>query len=375
MRILLTTDAAGGVGTFARELGRGLQARGHEVLLARLGPRPLDEETGFGLGAAEVQLAARPFRLEWMAGGTADAEPTQDWLRSLAADFRADVLHCNSFGAVPPRNRTPTVFTAHSDVVSWWRAARGESPPQDEFHDTYATLARAALGRAQAVVAPSNSARMDLRTSYAFAGPIEVIPNGCAAGEGKEDDGERPWSLTPRPWAAAVGRIWDAGKRFGLLERGDLPCSVFLAGPRAEPGGKEPPPATVGRAHLLGPLPLADVRRLLRAADVFISASVYEPFGLAALEAAQSHCALLLSDIPTFREIWGDAARFFAPDDGADLRLQLAELAIRADQRADWAERALFRSRQYTRAGMAAAYERLYCRVAAGVPTSAGAGA
>jgi len=48
---------------------------------------------------------------------------------------------------------------------------------------------------------------------------------------------------------------------------------------------------------------------------VFASVSRYEPFGLAVLEAAQAACALVLSDIPTFRELWNGAAVFVPPED------------------------------------------------------------
>jgi len=50
-------------------------------------------------------------------------------------------------------------------------------------------------------------------------------------------------------------------------------------------------------------------------ARVFASAARYEPFGLAVLEAAQAGCALVLSDIPSFRELWDGAAVFVAPGD------------------------------------------------------------
>ena len=38
----------------------------------------------------------------------------------------------------------------------------------------------------------------------------------------------------------------------------------------------------------------------------------YEPFGLAVLEAAQAGMRLVLSDIPSFRELWDGAATFVA---------------------------------------------------------------
>jgi glycosyltransferase involved in cell wall biosynthesis len=39
-----------------------------------------------------------------------------------------------------------------------------------------------------------------------------------------------------------------------------------------------------------------------------VAPSLYEPFGLAVAEAARAARPLVLSDIPTFRELWGDAA-------------------------------------------------------------------
>jgi glycosyltransferase involved in cell wall biosynthesis len=50
---------------------------------------------------------------------------------------------------------------------------------------------------------------------------------------------------------------------------------------------------------------------LFRASSVYIAASIYEPFGLAPLEAALCGCAIVARDLPTFREVWGDAASYF----------------------------------------------------------------
>ena len=69
--------------------------------------------------------------------------------------------------------------------------------------------------------------------------------------------------------------------------------------------------------------------RWLAARPVFVSAALYEPFGLAVLEAAQAGCALVLSDIPTFRELWDGAALFVAADDAAGFAAALE----RADRR------------------------------------------
>jgi glycosyltransferase involved in cell wall biosynthesis len=51
----------------------------------------------------------------------------------------------------------------------------------------------------------------------------------------------------------------------------------------------------------------------MRRSPVFVSLAIYEPFGLAVLEAALAGCALVLSDTATFRELWGGAALLVPP--------------------------------------------------------------
>jgi glycosyltransferase involved in cell wall biosynthesis len=69
--------------------------------------------------------------------------------------------------------------------------------------------------------------------------------------------------------------------------------------------------------HLLGRLDDAGVAAELARRPVFVSLARYEPFGLAVLEAAASGCALVLSDMPGFRELWDGAATFVEADDDA----------------------------------------------------------
>ena len=45
---------------------------------------------------------------------------------------------------------------------------------------------------------------------------------------------------------------------------------------------------------------------------MYVSSSVYEPFGLAPLEAALCGCAVVANDIGSLREVWGEAAIYFS---------------------------------------------------------------
>ena len=94
-------------------------------------------------------------------------------------------------------------------------------------------------------------------------------------------------------------------------------------------------------------------------AAVFAAPSTYEPFGLAALEAGLAGCALVLGDLPSLREVWGDAALYVDPRDdealAAAVRVALAQPEL--------GEAARERARAYTPERMARGYLELYERL------------
>jgi glycosyltransferase involved in cell wall biosynthesis len=82
----------------------------------------------------------------------------------------------------------------------------------------------------------------------------------------------------------------------------------------------------------LGYVSDAQLADLYHQADIFASVSLYEGFGFPPLEAFASGCRVLVSDIPSHREIFGDSAMFVNPLDSADiaqkLNLLLASSAV-----------------------------------------------
>ena len=66
-------------------------------------------------------------------------------------------------------------------------------------------------------------------------------------------------------------------------------------------------PWLAGRVHLLGQVPHARIETLMQAADLFVSASRAESCGFAALEAMACGTVPVLTDIPSFRALTGDA--------------------------------------------------------------------
>src|SRR5207248_1112890 len=86
---------------------------------------------------------------------------------------------------------------------------------------------------------------------------------------------------------------------------------------------------------------------------VFASAALYEPFGLAVLEAASAGCALVLSDIPTFRELWEGAATFVDPMDAEGFACAIEDLIGDTAFRVERGSKARATARRYTPERMA----------------------
>jgi glycogen(starch) synthase len=102
------------------------------------------------------------------------------------------------------------------------------------------------------------------------------------------------------------------------------------------------------------------LRRWMERAAIFASPVLYEPFGLAPLEAAHAGCALVLGDIPTMRELWQGAAHFVPPRDTAALHAALSALLDDEATRADFAQRARRRAALFSPQRMADGYRAVY---------------
>jgi glycosyltransferase involved in cell wall biosynthesis len=160
-------------------------------------------------------------------------------------------------------------------------------------------------------------------------------------------------------FAFSAGRLWDEGKNGATLDRvaAQLAVPFYAAGPIEGPNGAA---VTLRHLRLLGTVDETELGRWLAARPVFVSAALYEPFGLAVLEAAAAGCPLVLADIPTFRELWGGAARFVDPRDSVGFADAVTEILSDAAKREEMGEAALRRSDSYSSAAMAAGMAALY---------------
>ncbi len=349
----MTTDTVGGVLTYSIDLIRGLRRHDVEIVLATFGPRPSAEQrrriAGAGVGAVhETDLA-----LEWMPDPWRDVQAAQELLLELEAEVRPDVVHLNAFAPGRAPFHAPALVVGHSCVWSWWNAVHGQAPPPE--WNRYRAAVRAGLRGADAVVAPSQTMLAALQRWY---GPL---PGRCVRIFNGSGDGDpAPARLQKRPLALSAGRAWDEAKNIATLiraaDRPGLRGRVFVAGEGATQAGA----ATPGGATLLGPLAPPELARLRRRASIYAAPARYEPFGLGILEAARDRCALVLGDIPSLHEIWGDAAVYVTPDDEEQLGRTLERLLDDAAAASRLGELACRVATRFSVAAMAGAYRRLY---------------
>lgn len=102
------------------------------------------------------------------------------------------------------------------------------------------------------------------------------------------------------------------------------------------------------RMRFLGPIPYERMIAAYRGARAVVVSSFIETFGHPLLEAMLAGAPIVVSDIPTFREVAADAALFFAPDDPEGLARRVEEVMADPDAAAARVERGRARAREFT---------------------------
>jgi glycosyltransferase involved in cell wall biosynthesis len=299
--------------------------------------------------AEELDLYAlheSDYPLEWMPDPWADVSEAGEWLLELAHEEGVDAVHLNSFSHGALAWPAPVLVAGHSCVCSWWRAVHGEEAPP--LWNRYRDEVARGLAGAGAVVAPSAVMLAALRRHYGLRGGTVIANGSSAPARGHSEK---------QPFVLAAGRFWDPAKNLSALAAAatSLPWPVFAAGPVS---GTAPP-----GLRALGELAADELLELREEAAIFAAPARYEPFGLSALEAARAGCALVLGDIPSLREVWGDAAVYADPGNPAHLHGQLSHLIEHDRVRREMAGRARARARRYSVARMTGAYLQLYRRI------------
>ncbi|SDC74112.1 Glycosyltransferase involved in cell wall bisynthesis [Geodermatophilus telluris] len=335
---------SGGQGVYVRALSRELAALGHDVEVLSGQPYPeLDDGVVLTrLPSLDLYREPDPFRtprpsefrdgidvLEWAAMCTAGfPEPLTFSLRAarelLPRAHRFDVVHDNQslgYGLLRlVRAGVPTVATVHHPVAIDRQLELAAAPTLrrrltlGRWYGFTAMQARVAP-RLDAVTTVSESSRRDIETHLGVpAAGVEVVPVGIdpavftppPAGRPRDGDSVVVTTSADVPLKGLVHLLEAVAKL-----RTERPVRLTVVG-TARPGG--PAEAALDRLGLrdavrfTGPLPEADLVRLLQSATVAAIPSLYEGFSLPAVEAMACGTPLVTTDAGALPEVVGTQA-------------------------------------------------------------------
>jgi glycosyltransferase involved in cell wall biosynthesis len=136
-------------------------------------------------------------------------------------------------------------------------------------------------------------------------------------------------TLEPRKNFISLIQAWEKIS----LEHEDLKLVIV-----GSPGWKCEPVLNAMRPHIargnifhLEKVPLDDLRIIYSNAKAFVFPTLYEGFGSTPVEAMQSGCPVITSDIPVMRWVLGDAALYCKPDDVRSITTTIQELLYSHD--------------------------------------------
>lgn len=99
---------------------------------------------------------------------------------------------------------------------------------------------------------------------------------------------------------------------------------------------------------LTGYVPTQDLAAIYKLADIFVFPSIYEGFGLPPLEAMACGVPVIASDIPTLKEVLGDAALFIDPHSPENIASVIKDLISNQEEKELLAKKGFERFKLYS---------------------------
>ena len=342
----------GGLARHVRKLTEGLAAEGHEVhVLTRGGDHAPAEEERHGVTVHRVREPAFPRDdldafLAWVAQMNADMLAAG---AELLDRFDFDLLHSHDWlvataaQRLAARMRVPWVVTVHA-TEHGRHQGWVDKHPQSHIH----AVEKRMVHRADRVIACSKYMQGHIASVFELPeAAVTVIPNGIDPADLHVPDnlGElrRRYAADDQKLVLLAGRlVYEKGfqvaldalpKVIGRLR--DVRFLVAGTGTHEEELKKQAKRLRLDRhGTFAGWLGDDALHGLYRIADICVIPSLYEPFGLVALEAMASGCPCVAADTGGLREVVPrDVGLRFRSRDAAALARTIERVLTDADLR------------------------------------------
>lgn len=271
-----------------------------------------------------------------------------------------DLVHFPHFN-VPLFYRKPFVVTLH-DLTHTRFPGRKKSRILHRL--AYNLVMSQAIKRSKKIIAVSESTKKEILDYFHVPSTkIHVVYEGVAGGYHIIDKDKSVAEVSNRfgikkPYILYVG-VWRRYKNlpalaevFDQLIDSGLDYELVLAG--------EPDPyypeikekvfsiSHKDRVRAVGRVSDYDLNFLYNGAILFVLPSLYEGFGLTALEAASCGIPIACSDIPTLREVLGSGSEYFDPDNMENMKDVLKAILADPKRCEELANLALARVRHFS---------------------------
>lgn len=336
----------GGAERLARMLHEDLQTAGVDArIIALEACDPGTLASARSLGFASARDPRIPARLSRALRDQIDADTV------VHAHLFPSTLYVSALRQTG-RLRTPIAMTEHST----WNRRRGSTFGRMLDRTIYRGFDR--------IAAISDDTRDALLGDHpAVAGRVSTIRNGAllrfAAPPLRDTRPEEPCILT----VARLVPVKNIETALGALARlRDRPWRYVIAGDGPLRADLEARAAALGiadRVRFLGVV--EDITTVLKGADLFLLPSLWEGFGLAAVEAMNAGVPVIASDVAGLRELVGPAGNpVIDPMDEAGLSDAIVGLLDNPEQRAAIGARGFARAADFDKSGMVDAYRALW---------------
>ena len=340
-----------GAGVYAIELVRAMAERGrHDGYALFVRGSWLDDDLAGKRNwrVEHIGAASRPARLAW----------EQMRLPQALSAMGIDVLHSTHHTLPLMGVRCRRVVTIHD--VTFFRIPERYPPARRLYMQT---LTRLSARVADAIIAPSDAARVDIvRTLGVPATKVAAVYEAAAA----------RFMPVPSETAKAVARAHGIDARFvlsvGSLEPGKNRVRLIRAMAMLRDAGLQHQLVIVGqkawkfdaelalvdelgmqdRVRYLGYVSDAELPALYSAADAFAFPSLHEGFGLPVVEAMACGVPVLTSNISATAEVAGDAAVLVDPLSVDAIRDGLRRLLEDGELRTDLSARGRARAAEFS---------------------------
>ena len=322
-------DRYGGVQSHIRGLERALSGRGHHTtVIAPRAARVHGPQRGI-YGGATIVGRSIPVPANGSFAPLAFGPGAGAATRRALRDFRPDVIHLHE-PLIPSVSLLALQYAAAPCVGTFHASA-----PRSLGYGVSRALLDRAVRRLTCRTAVSGAAR-DL-VSYYFPGDYAITPNGVDVAR---FSGAAPMELGAGLKVLFVGRL-EPRKGLDVLIHAmrrlrDLDVRLIVAGE-----GPEAIPAKALARSLrvevewLGRLGDDELPGAYRGADVYCAPGLGgESFGVVLLEAMAAGAPVVCSNLPAFRSVAGDAARFFSVGRPRELAEALRVTLTDRDRRA-----------------------------------------